>query len=204
MPALARMTSPGAPLAAVEAAGRLRFRAMVLVYVVHEGGRWTRFDAHHLTGPQTPVTRLSEPANYRDSTRDPADRSVVCAEIPCTVGDDSWSASDGELADVVDEALARTGLPALRRAEVQVRRVQQGYPVYRVGYEAHLAMLEAWVSALPAVTTFGRLGLFAHAATHHVLAMAYDAASALGPDARWDAAAWTAARARYTTHVVHD
>src|SRR5579859_6221851 len=42
LPLLARMTNPGAPYEAVEASGDLKFRAIVLVYVVHKGGRWTR------------------------------------------------------------------------------------------------------------------------------------------------------------------
>jgi hypothetical protein len=54
------------------------------------------------------------------------------------------------------------------------------------------------------VTTFGRLGLFAHDNTHHALAMAWDAATALAPDGRRDETAWSAARARFARHVVED
>ena len=36
-------------------------------------------DAHYLPSLRSPVSRISEPANYRDSADDPADRSVVCA-----------------------------------------------------------------------------------------------------------------------------
>ena len=59
LPVLAGLTSPPAPPAAVADAAGLRFRAMVLVYVVHAGGRWTPYDAHYLPGPETPVTRIS-------------------------------------------------------------------------------------------------------------------------------------------------
>ena len=65
---------------------------MVLVYLVHAGGRWSRYDAHYLPGLQTPLTRVSEPANYRACGADPADRAVLCAEIPCTVGDQTQPA----------------------------------------------------------------------------------------------------------------
>ena len=99
--------TPAPPTAVLEDAARLAFRAMVLVYVVHEGGRWSPYDAHYLPGPETPVTRLSEPANYRVSDDDPPDRTVLCAEMPCAVGDPIWSASEDELATIVDDALAR-------------------------------------------------------------------------------------------------
>jgi protoporphyrinogen oxidase len=204
LPVLARLVRPGPAEDVLAAAGRLTFRAMVLVYVVHRGGRWSPYDAHYLPGPETPVTRLSEPANYRVSADDPADRSVLCAEIPCAVDDAVWSADEDALAGVVDEALRVTGLPPVRRGGVVVRRLPHVYPVYEPGYERHLAGLDGWVGSLERVTTFGRLGLFAHDNTHHALAMAYDAVAALRPDGSRDPVAWSAARARFADHVVED
>ncbi|MGH8867586.1 MAG: FAD-dependent oxidoreductase [Actinomycetes bacterium] len=203
LPVLARVTSPGPSLASVESAARLKFRAMVLVYVVHSGGRWSPYDAHYLPGPETAVTRVSEPANYRESADDPADRSVLCAEIPCAVGDGVWSLGDGALAELVGEGLARAGLPPVKIAGVHVERLPHVYPVYEMGFERHLAGLDGWASSLPSVTTFGRLGLFAHDNTHHALVMAYDAVDALGRDG-FDRSAWTAARLRFSQHVVED
>ncbi|GAA2848629.1 hypothetical protein GCM10010517_05910 [Streptosporangium fragile] len=201
MPALARLVEPGPPAGVVEAAARLRFRAMALVYAVHEGGRWTPFDAHYLPGPGTPVTRVSEPANYRVSAADPADRTVLCFEIPCAVGDEIWTTDD--FSGIVHDTLARSGLPPLRLAEIAVRRVPHVYPVYETGYAAHLAGLDAWAGTVPNVTTFGRLGLFAHDNTHHAMAMGYDAVDSL-TSGGWDAPAWRAARARFARHVVED
>ena len=203
MPALGRLTRPGPAPEVLKAAGRLRFRAMVLVYIVHAGGRYTRFDAHYLPGSGTPVTRISEPANYRVSDTDPGDRTVLCAEIPCATGDSVWAAPDDDLAGLVEDALMRTGLPAPRSAGVVVRRLPHVYPVYEVGYARHLAALDRWAGGLPGVTTFGRLGLFAHDNTHHALAMAHDAVAALG-SGRFDEGAWEAARRRFAGHVVED
>jgi len=204
LPLLARICIPGPPDGVLRSAARLTFRAMVLIYVVHEGGRWSSFDAHYLPGPETPVTRISEPANYRDSGDDPPGRSVLCAEIPCAVGDEVWSAAEDDLAALVDDALADTGLAPVRRAGVVVRRLPHVYPVYEHGYADHLAGLDAFAGALPRVTTFGRLGLFAHDNTHHALAMAYDAVAALASDGTRDEAAWAAARERFSSHVVED
>ncbi|MFI7052832.1 protoporphyrinogen/coproporphyrinogen oxidase [Streptosporangium canum] len=201
MPALARLVEPGPAPEVAEAAGRLRFRAMVLVYAVHEGGRWTPFDAHYLPGPETPVTRISEPANYRVSADDPGDRTVLCFEIPCAVGDEIWAT--GDFSGVVRETLARSGLPPVNLAEVVVRRVPHVYPVYETGYAEHLAGLDAWAGTIPDVTTFGRLGLFAHDNTHHAMAMGYDAVDSL-TEKGWDGAAWRAARGRFAEHVVED
>jgi protoporphyrinogen oxidase len=204
LPVLARLTAPGPPLQAVEAAAGLRFRAMVLVYLVHAGGRWTDYDAHYLPAANTPVSRISEPANYRDSGEDPADRSVLCAEVPCTVGDSVWSASDDELAGLVEEALDRNDLPPVRPVGVEVRRLPAVYPVYDVGYEERLRGIDSWASSVPQIVTFGRLGLFAHDNSHHAMVEAYEAVDSLGLDGRFDLARWRAQRARFAEHVVED
>ena len=198
LPVLARLSRPQQPVP------RLGFRAMVLVYLVHDGGRWTSYDAHYLPGPQTPVTRLSEPANYRVSAEDPTDRTVLCAEIPCAVGDAVWSAPDQELAGIVTDGLAAAGLPPVRLAGVEVRRLPHVYPVYERGYAERLAPLETWVDGLERVTTFGRLGLFAHDNTHHAVAEAMDAVAALRADGTRDPVRWAEARRRFAAHVVED
>jgi protoporphyrinogen oxidase len=213
LPALAGLCRPGPSPAVVTDAARLRFRAMVLVYLVHAGPagaacsgagtRWTGFDAHYLPGDGTPVTRISEPANYRESRDDPTDRTVLCAEIPCDRGDAVWHASDEELAALVADTLARVGLPPVRLAGVAARRIPFVYPIYERGYAEHLRSLDEWATGLPHVTTFGRLGLFVHDNTHHAMAMAYDAVDALG-EGSWRAERWAAARTRFAAHVVED
>jgi protoporphyrinogen oxidase len=203
LPALAAMTRPP-PAAGVRAgAATLRFRAMLLVYLVLEGGRYSPFDAHYLPELHTPVTRVSEPPNYRDGD-DPTDRTVLCAEIPCDAGDARWSASDAELGRVAADGLAASGLPRPQPAEVHVERLAHAYPVLRTGFADALAPLDAWAAEQPALLTLGRQGLFVHDNAHHALAMAWAAVDCLRPDGGFDADAWATARARFATHVVED
>jgi protoporphyrinogen oxidase len=204
LPTLARMAAPAPPAPVLEAAGRLGFRAMLLVYLVLDGGRYSGYDAHYLPDPGTPVTRVSEPPNYRDGD-DPPGRTVLCAEIPCSRDGELWRAGDDRLAGLVRAALADRGLPdpgPVRR--VAVRRLPNVYPIYRVGYATPFQALDAWAAAQPALLSFGRLGLFVHDNTHHALAMAWAAADALSPAGDFDHAAWSAARQGFTTHVVED
>jgi len=194
---------PAPPASLLAAAGRLDFRAMLLVYLVLDGGRYSPYDAHYLPDPGTPVTRVSEPTNYRDGD-DPRDRTVLCAELPCEPGGELWRAADGELAGLVRATLRDRGLPEPTVRAVAVRRLPAVYPVYRVGYAAAFDALDAWAAAQPALLSFGRLGLFVHDNTHHALAMAWAAADALAPDGGFDHDAWAAARARFAGHVVED
>ncbi|MGB3687269.1 MAG: FAD-dependent oxidoreductase [Ornithinimicrobium sp.] len=210
IPLLARLSDPAPPSQVVEDARALRFRAMVLVYLTHRPHeelprvRWSAYDAHYLPGAGTPITRISEPANYRDSADDPGDRTVVCAEIPCDMGDAIWSSSDKALRQVVTDAIAAFDLPPLECSAVHTRRLRAVYPIYEHGFSERLARLEAWADAVPGVTTLGRSGLFAHDNTHHAFVMAHEAAQCLRGDGSFDDAAWRRARGSFRKHVVED
>jgi protoporphyrinogen oxidase len=201
IPLLARLHD--APSEVVEAAGRLRHRAMVLAYLVLDTDRLTSFDAHYFPELNTPVSRMSEPKNFRTGD-DPAGTTVVCAELPCWVGDDTWTASADDLAATVMETLSPLGFQFPRLLGAEVRRIPRCYPVYTGTYAEDLAVLEAWATSLPRLVTFGRQGLFAPDNTHHALHMGWEAADALRPDGTVDAARWDEARLSFRSHVVED
>lgn len=201
---LARLLEPGAPEAVLEAARSLRFRAMLLVYMVLEQDRFTEYDAHYFPGADLHLTRLSEPKNYA-AVREPRGVTVLCAELPCSTEDRVWSLDDADLGRLVREDLARAGLPvqcAVRK--VEVRRLPHAYPLYPRGYQDAFDRIDDWLEAQPRVLTFGRQGLYAHDNTHHALAMAQAAVRCLDGDGRFDGEAWGRARKVFETHVVED
>ena len=200
---LARIAVPAAPQHVLDAASSLSFRSMLLVYLVLDVDRYTNYDAHYLPESFTPVTRISEPKNYRDGD-DPAGRTVLCAELPCGHGDELWDAPDESLATVVTDALRDAGLPPASPSSIVVRRLRHAYPVYRTGYEHAYGKLDAWASGHDRLLTFGRQGLFVHDNSHHAYAMAWAAADALEDDGGFDQASWRAARTRFAEHVVED
>jgi protoporphyrinogen oxidase len=201
--ALARLVRPDPPEHIRDAAHGLEFRSMVLVYLVVARERYTSFDAHYLPEEYTPVTRISEPKNYREGP-DPATHTVLCAEIPCGRDDSLWHAEPEALGDVVVDALVASGLPRPEVMGVDVRRLSHAYPIYRVGYERAFGPIDEWATALPRLVTLGRQGLFAHDNSHHALAMAHAAVDALRPDGDFDERAWAEARVRFRAHVVED
>lgn len=200
---LARLAHPAPPDEVLEAVATLRYRAMLLVYLVLDVDRFTEFDAHYLPEDFTPVSRVSEPKNYRDGD-DPRGRTVLCAEVPCAVGDHLWGSSDERLGTLVVEALRAVDLPPPLPAEVEVVRVPHVYPIYSIGYEDAFETLDRWAAAQPRLLTFGRQGLFAHDNAHHALSMAWAAADALDADNRFDQDAWVSAREAFASHVVED
>jgi protoporphyrinogen oxidase len=201
--ALARLISPPPPPSVVAAAERIDYRAMLLVYVTIAGDRYTEYDAHYFPGPETVITRLSEPKNYADSP-EPSGRTTICAEIPCSAEDEIWKGTDDDLGERVVRDLSEAGIPPTGAVVgTHVRRLRHAYPIYRRGYEDPFEVLDSWTGTVPRSLTYGRQGLFAHDNTHHALYMAYSAASCFS-EAGFDDAKWRSYRRVFETHVVED
>lgn len=181
--------------------GTLRSRAMVLVYLVLDVDRYTTFDAHYVPDLATPVARLSEPKNYRDGD-DPAGTTVLCAEVPCDVGDDVWTSDDGELAEMVADGIVRIGLPPVRPIAHDVIRLPSVYPVHDHDHRATFSRVLAELDEEDRILSLGRQGLFVPDNLHHVVAMASAAVSAWS--GRTDRDRWTVLRAEFDDHVVED
>jgi protoporphyrinogen oxidase len=202
--ALIRALRPPASPDIVEAANNLEYRAMILIYLVLETAQFSEYDAHYFPESCIPVTRISEPKNY-SSSRQPGNRTVLCAELPCHPSDSVWHMTDEELGHLVCKALESAAIPVRAPVnQVVTRRLRQAYPLYRPGYEVDFARMDQWVNQISNLLTFGRQGLFAHDNTHHALYMAYAAADCFDTLNGFDHRRWQEFRSIFDTHVVED
>ena len=202
--ALCRVIDPPPPPEVVEAAKRIRFRGMILVYLVLETDQFTEYDAHYFPETSIPISRMSEPKNYSSAT-EPKGCTILCAELPCDPDEKWWSMSDDELGHAFCEWLGGVGLPVnvpVRRTET--RRLSHAYPVYDFGFEENFEAIDNWLLGLEGLLVFGRQGLFAHDNTHHAFAMAYAAEKSLGADGRLDSDLWAKYREEFSHHTVED
>ena len=183
-------------------------RGMVLVYVGIDQSRYTPFDAHYVPTPGIAFSRFSEPKNYRNGP-DPADRSVLCFEIPCSFGDEIWSGADDGLVGLALDGLARLGLPTVRTVETAVRRLRSVYPVLTLddaepGEHPGSRTIRPGSEAVPGVTVLGRQGLAVADNLHHVIDMALSAVDCLDEDVQWRDDVWLGHRRRFEHFVVED
>lgn len=200
---LARALAPQAPADVLEATKAVTYRSMILIYAQLPVEQFTEYDAHYFPGAKTRITRLSEPKNYSDLGR-PKGSTILCAELPCAMGDAVWKMGDEELGRLLAEDLAECGLPLpAKPTTVFTRRLPQAYPIYLMGYEAPLAKVEGWVESVPRLLSYGRQGLFQHDNTHHALAMAYGAVDCMR-SGRFDSKHWGELRQVFAKHVVED
>lgn len=202
-PALIAALDPPPEPEVVEAAARLRVRAMTLVYLVVPRDFYTPFNVHYFPEPAMFTSRLSEPKKYRDGD-DPSRQTVLCAELPCDVGDEIWTASTDTLEALVSEELRRAELPDPAPIAAEVRRIPSVYPVYDQAGQAARAAVDRWAARQSRVITLGRQGLSVPDNLHHVLAMGSAAAEAIGPGGSFDSSRWRRSLSRFAAHVVED
>jgi protoporphyrinogen oxidase len=201
---LAKCLKPAVPEEILKAAESIHYRAMILVYIVLEQGRFSEFDAHYFPEAGIPISRMSEPKNYNNG-QGPENLTVLCAEYPCDPDGPEWNRNDNELGQLVIDALSAAGIPLqVPVRQIITRRLRQAYPIYNRGYETSFDKLDQWLSEIQGVISFGRQGLFAHDNTHHALYMAYAAVKCLDQDGSFDRKRWQQYRDIFQTHVVED
>ena len=197
------MISPSPDPEIIKSLEQLRYRAMVLVYLICDQERLTEFDAHYFPETDTPISRISEPKNYRDGP-DPKDFTIICCEVPCWEGDHIWLANDEDLGELMLESLAKQGLPKINLLGTETRRLPKVYPIYDLDYKEKFENLIDWSTSQNRMTVFGRQGLFAPDNLHHALSMGHAAANALESDGSFDHNSWESSLTEFQTHVVED
>jgi protoporphyrinogen oxidase len=201
---LGSMLKPAPPAEILDATKAIDYRAMILVYLVLETNRFTEYDAHYFPGEEIAITRLSEPKNY-SNRQDPEGKTVLCAELPCSLESDVWRMDDESLGRLVCKSLQQAGIPVnVPIQQVSVRRLRYAYPIYRIGYEQFFKPLDDWIGQFDSLLSFGRQGLFAHDNTHHTLFMAYSAVACLDETGKLNKECWGEYRKIFNTHVVED
>lgn len=201
---LARALEPAAPPRVLEACDAIRYRGMILIYLVLGTDQFTEYDAHYFPELAIPISRLSEPKNYSAAT-EPRGTTVLCAELPCDPNEPLWQLDDDALGAELCTWLGNAGLPVtapVRRTAT--RRLSHAYPVYDRDFESQFAVIDEHLAGIEGLLTFGRQGLFAHDNTHHALAMAHAATECVRPDGRFDMARWEEYRVAFESHVVED
>lgn len=110
----------------------------------------------------------------------PPGRTLLCAEFPCTEGDETWRRDDESLAAHVCDLLEARGLIAAGDVEESfAERVPCTYPRFRKGYRQRLRACLEFLHARRNVVSFGRQGGFAYINVDDCLRLGLRAACAV-------------------------
>jgi protoporphyrinogen oxidase len=152
----------------LEMCRRLRYRALVMVYLVV--GRKDLFKDNwiYVHSPEVKVCRIQNLGNWsQDMVADPQ-TSALGMEYFCDEGDALWSRSDGALLELAASDLE--ALRLMRKDEVlygHVLRVPKAYPIYDIGYRPALEVIKDFISRFSNLQCIGRYGMFHYNGMDH-------------------------------------
>ncbi len=181
----------------------LRYRSLVLLYMVLDTDRFTPYDAHYFAQPDVIFSRVSESKNYTDSPC--SSKTGICLEIPCFYNDDVWNADSQTLGKQALDDLEKAGMPvACRIEQVFKKSVRYAYPLYERNYGWNMTIINTFLEGITNLICLGRHGLFLHDNIHHDMDMAYTAVSCVQNDCSFDTGRWLGQLPRFKDQVVED
>jgi protoporphyrinogen oxidase len=157
---LARSARPAAPEQVLAAIANLRYVSIIFVYLKLNRSQVSPDNWLYLPEPHLTVHRISEFKNFSPGCA-PPDKTMVCAEITCRIGDEHWRAKDQDLIATAVSDLEQLDL--IQPDEVLegfVKKIPFAYPVYDLEYKENLAPIVEFVHSLENIQTGGRQGLF--------------------------------------------
>jgi protoporphyrinogen oxidase len=173
---LVRMLDPQPPRDVQLAAGSLRFRDLVIVAVMLNRERATELSWLYIPERRISFGRIHEPANW-GAEMAPAGKTLLVTEHFCFRGDQTWRASDHQLARRTIRELEELGFIAKRDvADWAVLRIPKAYPLLEVGYADHLNRVYDYLGRFGNLFLTGRGGTFKYYNMDHVIASGMETA----------------------------
>jgi len=166
---LVRKLSPKAPDGPQNAAGKLRFRDLVVVAVMVNRKRVTDQTWIYIPEREIPFGRIHEPTNW-SSKMAPEGKTLLVVEYFSFNGDRIWSETDSRLVGVTVEHLEKLGF--LRSGEVidgVVLRIPRAYPLFEVGYKESCGELYEYLRGFKNLHIAGRGGMFRYYNMDHAI-----------------------------------
>ncbi len=178
---LVRMLHPPPEPEVLEAAKRLKFRHLRLIYLRLEQARFSEQSSIYIPDPEICVTRITEPKN-RSPKMAPAHETGIAVEVPCSDGEAISELPTEDLVDRVRNELRQNGLLEPSRVlDWQHHFLPNAYPVYDLDYRNNVQQVLEGVKRLGNLWLVGRQGLFFYSHLHDQFQMGRDLVKLLVP-----------------------
>jgi len=180
---LVELMRPQPPTEVLEAARRLRYRSMVVLFIEINAERVSADHWIYVPSQKIHFCRLHEPKNWSDRMA-PPDSTGLVLEYFCQEGDDTWRTPTAQLAREAAGELAQIGLLDPDRVTgFKAVRMRKAYPVYNLGYERNLRAVNAYLERFENLQNVGRNATFRYTSSDHYIDMGVKAAeNVLGHD----------------------
>lgn len=176
---LARSLRPAPPAEVLDAAGKLPFRSLVVLVLFLDVKQVSPDHWIYVPSPDVGFCRIHEPKNWSPEMSPPGKTSLVL-EYFCQQGDEIWNRGRERLAAEAAAELERIGL--IRQEWVRdsaLVRLPKAYPVYELGYRAHLDVINRYLGRFDNLFSLGRNATFVYTSSDHYMDMGLKAAENL-------------------------
>ncbi len=176
------MLEPAAPAEVLASARALIYRPLVVLGMVTE--RQQVLQASYIYVMNKPYNRISE-GNWFSKDTSPNGDNIISVEIACLRDSAAWDAPKEHLFDMCIGTLAEDGFLAPGDVKrLLLVKSPEAYPVYQVGYGAHLKRVLDHIQSRRGVSTLGRTGKFRYMDSDVCLRRAFTLADKLLTDGR--------------------
>ncbi|GMR21190.1 MAG: NAD(P)/FAD-dependent oxidoreductase [Gammaproteobacteria bacterium] len=166
---LVQLLYPKPPTDVLDAASRLKYRDLVIVTIMVNRERVTDQTWIYFPEQKIPFGRIHEPTNWSKKMA-PEGKTLLVTEHFCFRGDDTWSASDGDLAERTIVNLVNLGF--IKRHEVMdkvILRIPRAYPLFEVGYTEQHERICNYLDRYRNMRLIGRGGMFRYYNMDHAI-----------------------------------
>jgi len=163
----------GVPAHVATAAGQLYFRNTILVYLEVKSTDLFADNWIYVHSSEVRHGRITNFRNWSPSLYKDAKSSILCVEF--------WAFEENEIWNMKDEVISALAIKEIRSLSIfpeeipiertHVLRIPKSYPVYEIGYQEHLDILENYLSEFSNITPIGRYGAFKYNNQDHSILM---------------------------------
>jgi protoporphyrinogen oxidase len=159
VPELVSILEPKPPDKVTAAAGRLSYRAFIIVILILNKKDVFPDQWVYIHSPDVRVGRIQNFKNWSKAMVPDPDKTSIGMEYFCNKGDDIWRMADDSLIDMASGELSRIGLAELSDIiDGYVARQPDAYPVYDDDYKENLVIVREYLGDIKNLQTIGRGG----------------------------------------------
>jgi len=173
---LVEMVRSVVPRTVQTAANSLRFRSLILLYVIIRKERVLKPQWIYFLDNEFTFNRVSDQKTMSEKMLPPG-RTILCMEKNCDFNDDVWNTTPEEHLTKALEELEQAKL--ISRDEVDgynIAKIRNAYPVFDLGFQNNLSAVMQYFEGVENLLTVGRPGLYLNNDMHDSMEMGLMAA----------------------------
>jgi protoporphyrinogen oxidase len=175
------------PARVIKAAGDLKFRNTILVYLnINEGSlfpdQWI-----YVQSPEFQVGRITNFRNWVPELYGQEKSTILVMEYWCNDEDAMWKESKNNLVELASRELRAIGLcKSASILDGHVVKLPRCYPVYYKGYKENIKIIQEYLKTIPNLSVIGRYGSFKYNNQDHSILMGIQAAANIVKEENYD------------------